>query len=178
MKRTALVLTLTLTLLFFEVAGTQFVNLADANPEAYSSSGTSNVSVLIMSPENKTYDTNNIQVTITAEANPGVWYVEYSADGGPFTEVAPGHSIMHNFTESVWLNRLSNGLHNIVAQATAMANNPEGKVTASSQVYFTIANIPEPQPSISQEIIYGIIVAVLAVAISSGLLFFFKKRKR
>jgi hypothetical protein len=177
MKRTALALTLILALLFSAVARTQVINLAVANPEPYSSSGSSNVNVSILSPENKTYDTNNIQVTIAAGAYPGVWYVGYSVDGGPFIEVAPGHALVHNFSESVWLNRLSKSSHNIVAQAIAMANNPEGKVTACSQVYFTIANISEPQPSIPQEIIYGIIVAVLVVVISLGLLVYFKKRK-
>lgn len=143
MKRTASAVILIL-LLISTVAGTKMVNWTEANPYPYTHCSSSFVTVSILSPENKTYDTNSILVTIFAGAYPGVWYVWYSVDGGPFIEVAHGHPLGHTFNESVFLNRLSKGSHNIVAQAIAMANNPEGKVTAYSQVDFTITTVLDP----------------------------------
>lgn len=144
MKKTALALSFILSLLVSTMAGAKLVYWTAANPYPYTHCDSSFVTVSILSPENKTYDTNNIQVTITAGAYPGVWYVWYSVDGGPFIEVAPGHPLGHTFSESVFLNRLSKGSHNTVAKAIAMANNPEGKVTAYSQVDFTITNVLDP----------------------------------
>jgi hypothetical protein len=121
------------------------VKLAEANPYPYTHCDSSFVTVSVISPENKTYSTNNIQVTITAGAYPGVWFVWYSVDGGSFIEVAPGHPLGHTFSESLSLNRLSRGSHNIVAKAIAIASdNPEGIVTAYSQVDFTITNVVDP----------------------------------
>jgi len=138
---TALILALMLSV----AAGTQFVDLGRANPYLYTNCGSSFVTVSVLSPENKTYDTNSILVTIFAGAYPGVWYVGYSVDGEPFTELAPEKWDAHTFNESVWLNGLSKGSHNIVAEAVAPAPSPVGNVTAHSQVYFTITKILEPQ---------------------------------
>jgi hypothetical protein len=131
-----------LILLLISIAGAKIVNQTRANPYPYTNCSSSFVTVSITSPENKTYDTNNIQVAITAGAYPGVWQVWYSVDSGPYIEVAPGHPLAHTFSESLFLNRLSRGSHNIVAKATAMASNTsEGIVTSYSQVDFTIANV-------------------------------------
>ncbi len=143
MKGTASTVTLIL-LLISTVTGAKIVSWTGANPYPYTNCSSSFVTVSILSPENKTYDTNNIQVTITAGAHPGVWYVWYSVDGGPLIEVAPGHPLEHIFNESLFLNRLSKGSHNIAAKAMTMANNPEGKVTAYSQVDFTINTVLDP----------------------------------
>jgi hypothetical protein len=143
---------LILAFLFSVVVGVLVVEVAKANPYPYTNCGSSFVTVSVLSPENKTYETNSILVTITAGAYPGVWYVGYSVDDRPFIELAPGHALGHTFNESVWLNPLSKGSHNIIVEATAMANNPEGKVTAFSQVYFTVAKEIEPHDSTAPEI--------------------------
>jgi len=63
MKRTALALTLLLVLLGSALAGTKLFNQAEANP---SPSSTDSI-LRIMSPENKTYSTNNITLSVTSE---------------------------------------------------------------------------------------------------------------
>jgi len=152
MKRIALALMLISALIVSTIAGVYWINLAEANPSPFANCNSSFVTVSVLSPENKTYDTNNIQVTVTAGAFPGVWVVSYSLDGGSFTEVAPGHPLGHTFNETIWINQLSKGSHNIVAKATAMANNPEGIVTANSQVYFTITKEALPPDVTAPEI--------------------------
>ena len=126
------------------LAGMQVVEIAEANPASYDISGTSNVEVSILSPLNKTYDTNNIELTVNAGAFPGVWVVSYSLDGGQHVEIAPGHPLLHNLTETVWFNGLSKASHSIVVKATAMGG-LGGQVTACSQVYFTVTKTLEPQ---------------------------------
>ena len=75
MKRTALTLILIMALLISAVAGAKLANWAVANPYPYTNCSSSFVTVSVLSPENKTYDTNSILVNITAGAYPGVWYV-------------------------------------------------------------------------------------------------------
>jgi hypothetical protein len=145
MRKTALALALILALLVSAMTGLGLVDWAVANPYPYTNCDSSFVTVSIISPENKTYDTNSIQVTITAGAYPGVWFVWYSVDGGPFIEVAPGHLLGHTFSESLTLDRLSMGSHILVAKAVAMAEYPVGTVTAYSQVNFTITKVLEPE---------------------------------
>ncbi len=152
MKRTALILTIILALLFSTIAGT-LVDLAGANPYPYTNCGSSFVTVSVLSPENKTYETNSILVTIFAGAYPGVWYVGYSIDGGRFKTLAPEKWNGHTFNASVWLHGLSKGSHNIVAKAWTPASDPAEGVTAYSQVYFTVAKETEPPDTTAPEII-------------------------
>jgi hypothetical protein len=129
------------------VAGMLVVDMAEANPSPHSVSGTSEVMISILSPENKTYDANDVAVTIFAGAGPGVWYVGHSLDGGPYKEIAPGHPLSHTLTETVLLNRLTNASHSIEVKATAMANDEDGVVIACSKVYFTVTKTLEISPS-------------------------------
>jgi hypothetical protein len=145
MRKTALALALILALLVSAMTGLGLVDWAVANPYPYTNCDSSFVTVSIISPENKTYDTNSIQVNITAGAYPGVWFVWYSIDGGPFIEVATRQPLAHIFSESLTLDRLSKGSHILVAKAVAMAEYPVGTVTAYSQVNFTIAKVLEPE---------------------------------
>ena len=146
-------LTLLLILLLISITGAKMVNWAAANPYPYTHCDSSLVTVSILSPENKTYDTNSILLTVTAGGYPGVWYVLYSVDGGPLIELPLGQQLLaHTLTASVWVNRLSKGSHNLTVVAGAMANNPEGKVTATSQVYFTVAKETEPHDYAAPEI--------------------------
>ncbi len=131
-------------LLLVSLSELQTIDSVEANPAPYDSSGTSNVEVSIISPQNKTYDTNDIDLIANFGAFPGVWYIGYSLDGGPYIEIAPGHPLSHNLTETVALNGLSKASHSIVVQATAMGG-LGGQVTACSQVYFTVTKTLEPQ---------------------------------
>ncbi len=150
MKGTALTLTLILAIMVSTILGTKLVNWATANPYPYTNCNSSFVTVSVLSPENKTYDTNSILVSIFAGAYPGVWGVSYSLDGGPSMELAPEKWLGHTFNESVLLNRLSKGSHNIIAEAVAPAS--EKTLTAYSQVYFTITKETEPPDVTAPEI--------------------------
>jgi len=152
MYKTALAPIIIFVLLVSTWAGIELVSPAEANPYPYTNCDSSFVTVSIVSPENRTYNTNVIQLTITAGGYPGVWYVSYSLDDKPSVEVAPGHPLGHTFNESVRLNPLPKGSHSIVVEAIAMANNPEGKVTAQTQVYFTVAKETQPSDTSAPEI--------------------------
>ena len=174
MRKTALALIL--TLLVSTMTGIRLVSWVNANPYPYTNCDSSFVTVSLVSPENKTYDSNSILVNVTAGAYPGVWYVWYSVDGGPFVEVAPGHLLGHIFSESLFLDGLSKGSHVIVAKAVAMADNPDGVVTAYSQVDFTISKVLESDLQISFEQALG--AAALIAIVGVVLLVYFKKRKQ
>ncbi|HLN88539.1 MAG TPA: hypothetical protein VK253_00575 [Candidatus Binatia bacterium] len=166
----------------------QVVEIAEANPAPYDSSGTSNVEVSIISPQNKTYDTNEIELIANFGAFPGVWYIGYCLDGGPYVEIAPGHPLLHNLTETVWLNGLSKASHSIVVKATAMGG-PGGQVTACSQVYFTVTKNLEPQspspspattptPTVPEYPSWTLPLMLSVMVATAGLLVYFKKHKR
>jgi len=152
MYKTALAPIIIFVLLVSTWAGIELVSPAEANPYPYTNCDSSFVTVSIVSPENRTYNTNVIQLTITAGGYPGVWYVSYSLDDKPSVEVAPGHPLGHTFNESVRLNPLPKGSHSIVVEAIAMANNPEGKVTAQTRVYFAVAKETQPPDTSAPEI--------------------------
>ena len=146
MKKTALALLL--AIFVYLVAEVEFANFAEANPYPYTNCESSFVTVSIISPENKTYDSNSVLLNITAGAYPGIFFVGYCLDGGPFVQVAPEEWDAHTFGESVWLNELSRGSHFIVVEAGAPETS-NNVVTDSTQVYFTITKdlVPEPTPS-------------------------------
>jgi hypothetical protein len=123
MKKTALALTLILALLGSALAGTKLFNQAEANP---SPSGPDSI-IRIESPENKTYRTNNITLTITNDAGLGSYIVD-----GVYAKS------LFWITESVSLN-LSDGSHTIIATAFSLG---------SSCVTFTIDTTP-PNVSIA-----------------------------
>jgi hypothetical protein len=118
MKRPALALMLILAFLGSTLAGTRLVSQAEANP---SPSGP-DYTFRIVSPENKTYSTNNIALSVTSEHAP-FWY--YDVDGASFKS-------MIWIDNSVSLN-LSDGSHTIVATAFSLG---------SACVTFTIDTIP------------------------------------
>jgi hypothetical protein len=143
-------LTLVIVLMVSTIVGVKLGDWATANPYPYTNCSSSFVTVSVLSPENKSYNTNSILIAIFAGAYPGVWGVGYSLDGGPLTELAPEKWNGHTFNESVWLNRLSKGTHNIVAKAVAPAS--DNMLTAYNQVYFTITKETEPPDTTSPEI--------------------------
>jgi hypothetical protein len=174
--------------------GIQTVEVVDANPAPYDSSGTSNVEVSILSPQNKTYDSNNIELIVNFGAFPGVWYIFYSLDGGSYIEIAPGHPLAHNLTQTVWLSQLSKGSHSIEVKATAMANDEDGKVIACSKVNFAITKTLETLPSssptptpievdasdsniLNQTTLTAIVVVIVIVVVALISLVYFKNRR-
>jgi len=146
-KKSVLALTLIFAL-FSIMTEVKLVDWAVANPYPYTNCDSSFVTVSVISPENKTYDSNSILLNITAGAYPGIFFVGYCLDGGPFVQVAPEKWDAHTFSESVWLNELSKGSHYIIVEASA-PETPNNVVTDASQVYFTITRdlVPEPTPS-------------------------------
>lgn len=142
MKKTAYTLTLVLTLLLSAVAGT-LVSCVEANPY--------NVikylmQIHITSPTAKTYNTNMIQLNISAlydQGNYKPWEVMYSLDDGPFemvfsgeskTPVVPDDLKGKTVTPIEWLN-LSDGIHKIVAKAIA------GNSVVCTSVTFSINTV-------------------------------------
>lgn len=115
MKKTGLTLTFSLALLFSLVVGTKLANQAEANPSS------SEKYIRIESPENKTYRTNNITLSITNDAGLG-------------THIVDGEYAKSLFwiKESVSLN-LSEGSHTIIASAFSLG---------SACVTFTIDTTP------------------------------------
>jgi hypothetical protein len=148
-KKSFIMVVVTVLLLVTSVLAEMQVEVVEANPVPYDSSGTSNVEVSIISPQNITYDSNNIELIANFGAFPGVWYIGYSLDGGTYIEIAPGHPLAHNLTETLSLSQLPKGSHSIEVKATAMANDEDGTVIACSKASFTITRALEPLPSSS-----------------------------
>jgi hypothetical protein len=175
--------------LFSVVTEVKLVDRVVANPYPYTNCDYSFATVSLISPENKTYDTNSILLNITAGAYPGLFFVGYCLDGGPFVQVAPEKWDAHTFSESVWLNGLSKGSHYIIVEAST-PETPNNIVTDSSQVYFTITKdlVPEPTttplPTINtgpssyyfDDFIFGGIAGAVAIAVLVLLLYFIKRK--
>ena len=187
-KKTVLALTLIFAL-FSIIAEVKLVDWAVANPYPYTNCDSSFVTVSVVSPENKTYDSNSILLNITVGAYPGIFFVGYFLDGGPLIQVAPEKWDAHTFSESVWLTELSKGSHYIIVEVGA-PETPNNIVSDSSQVYFTITRdlVPEPTPTppptpprgiLTREFegfIIGGVAGTVAVAVLV-LLYYFTKRK-
>jgi len=119
MKRTAFALTVIVTLLLSMFAVVNLFRLVNGNP---STRGIAKVPdpliVEIKSPFNKTYNTNFIQLNLTAQI-PGPYTCEYSVDNGPFINVPltrPNPIFGVKVDTSILLN-LAEGSHTIVAKA-------------------------------------------------------------
>ena len=178
-KKTFMAATITSALLVLLVAGIWFVNLAGANPAPYSSFGTSLIEVSIQSPKNMTYSEDSVELTVNVGAFPGVWWVFYSLDNESLIQLTvPGEGLPHYFSKSIQLNGLSEGSHNIVAKAGAMAHEPVGTVTACSQVYFSISTSPTisptPSPSVPEFQSFAV-VSFLMVTIALSVIFYRRK---
>jgi hypothetical protein len=145
MKRTALALTLILALLISAVAGTCLVDNAVCR---------GSLTVVVNSPQNGTYTSNNIAVSISAsdpEMHIGPESVAYSVDGGTQVIIASVHVGMHSLTGGTVLS-LPNGVHSIVGVGITWYNGTDG-VFYSSPVYFTVDSpysyVPAPTPGTS-----------------------------
>ena len=125
MRRKTLALALLLLLVFLAVAGKELVNWTNANPEpSVIQDPFDYMEIEITAPINRTYNTNMVQLNITAINSAGSinpWKIMYSVDGGPLVVVYSGKGnltveIIPTRKPSVWVN-LPDGSHTIVAKA-------------------------------------------------------------
>jgi N-acetylneuraminic acid mutarotase len=114
--------------------------------------------LLVLSPENKTYDTNMLQLTFTVNES-GSW-IRYKLDESTVVEVDGNTTI----------NGLSSGSHNLTVYATDDA----GNTNASQTIHFTIM-MGEQESFPTALVIAASGVSIVIVGI--GLLVYFKKRK-
>ena len=119
----------------------------------------SSPNIVIQSPENKTYTTENTALTFTMDKQ--VSEITYCLDG------QENVSIAGNTT----LTGLSIGVHNITIQAQDFAENR----AASKTIYFAIAEEPEPESLITVPV--AVFSGALVVVAGISLLFYFKKHK-
>jgi hypothetical protein len=129
--------------MFSAVAGT-VINWAEANATHIIKYV---IQIHISSPIAKTYNTNMIQLNISASFAEGrykPWKVMYSVDGGPFEVVFSGQSktpvipddIKGNTVKPRVLLNLPDGVHEIVARAVA------GNTVVCTSVTFNINTVP------------------------------------
>jgi parallel beta-helix repeat protein len=111
--------------------------------------------VSFSSPEDKTYNDGNIELTFAA--NEPVSWVGYSLDGQDNVTIAGNTT----------LTDLRNGSHNVTVYATDLA----GNTGASETLVFTV-DLSEPFPTVPVAAAATSIIVVLA-----GFLVYFKKRK-
>lgn len=129
--------------------------LGDAVLDEYVSGYGSLARVLVVSPESKTYSTNEVSLIFTVD-KPVNW-TGYILDENETVGI----------TGNTTLPELKTGVHNV----TVIANDELGNVRTSETVTFTVA---EPFPT---AIVLSASVAVVAV-VSVGLYIYLKKRKR
>jgi hypothetical protein len=99
----------------------------------------------MLSPENKTYNAPDVWLEVEAGGFPGIYYVGYSLDGGPFIELTTNSTRLgHSFYMRVLLEGLYNGTHHLVAKADVIFDMVP---PACSEVYFTMLNSKTPSPS-------------------------------
>ncbi len=118
--------------------------------------------ISVLSPLNQTYNETSIPSVFTVD-KPVNW-TGYSFDGEPNVTVTSS-SLLTNVT----IANVTNGVHNV----TVYANDTYGNMGASETVTFTVA-VPEPFPTVP---VAAASVAVVA-AVITGLLLYFKKRKK
>ncbi len=123
----------------------------------YFTTDTVSPSILILSPENKTYDTTEIPLTFTVDEQ--VSWMAYSLDGQANLTI----------TGNTTLSGLSEGSHRIIVYAKDTA----GNTGASQTTYFTIeTEKAEPLPTW----ILGAIAGIAVIGIALGT-FFLRRRK-
>jgi hypothetical protein len=116
--------------------------------------------IAILSPENKTYHTTDIQLTFTVN-EPSSW-IQYNLDYKTDTEIE-GNST---------LSGLSLGSHNVTVYAADVA----GNLGVSETINFTVAGESESEPEpLPTALVVAPIISVAVIGV--GLLIYFKKRK-
>jgi hypothetical protein len=189
MKRTALALILTLALLFSVVAGTQMVNLAEANPWPPGYFPPSPPCVVIQSPQERMYyDTEPVLLNFTFKANSelnpsaSLFYLldgkDYRFESVKVEEVTyfvlDEEDYHAGYEGHVLFSNLSDGPHTLIvfagyADSDGVIN---GTIGNDAKVNFTVES--EPFPTTMVATASGVSVAFACL----GLLVYFKKRKR
>jgi len=115
------------------------------------------LAISIVSPENKTYTVNHVDLTFTV-SEPTLW-IGYSLDGQTNVTIAGNTS----------LSELSTSSHRLVVYAKYT----DGKTGTSEPVYFTIAQQSEPFPT------NWIVAAIMIVAlVGAAIMIYFTKVKK
>ena len=189
MKRTALALILTLALLFSVVAGTQMVNLAEANPWPPGYFPPSPPCVVIQSPQERMYyDTKPVLLNFTFKANSelnpsaSLFYLldgkDYRFESVKVEEVTyfvlDEEDYHAGYEGHVLFSNLSDGPHTLIvfagyADSDGVIN---GTIGNDAKVNFTVES--EPFPTTMVATASGVSVAFACL----GLLVYFKKRRR
>ena len=136
----------TLSLLLLFTLSVATLNLVTA--ESTVTFNSDSITLRIISPENITYQSSIIQVTISAQANPAVVNVAYSLDGGNLTYILRGN-LAHIFNDTFMIAGLEEGIHRLDVQADTFAQNSNGYITAKSSVTFSITTKTVPTPTIA-----------------------------
>ena len=140
--------TASVILLLLSILSSATFNLVMA--ESTVNFNSSSITINIINPENITYHSSSIQVTVSAHADPGVADVAYSLDGGNLTYIAKWY-LAHNFNDTFSLNGLEEGTHRLDVQASTFAQNSNGYIIAHSSVIFSITTkiFPTLDPTIA-----------------------------
>jgi N-acetylneuraminic acid mutarotase len=118
-------------------------------------------SVLVLSPENRTYDTTTISLNFTVSET--VSWIHYCIDAQDNVTIAGNTT----------LTGLSYGFHNLTVYAIDTAEN----TGVSETIYFSINRKTEPQPEpFPITFVVAVIVSIAVVAV--GFLVYFKKVKK
>ena len=118
--------------------------------------------IVIDSPQNKTYTTNNVSLNFTVDRE--TLWMGYSLDGEDNVTVTEN---MLNLTE------LTNGVHNVTIYATGT----EGNTGKSETLVFTVASEPE-QPSITGSILEVGVLILVEVMVGAAVLVYITKNKK
>jgi hypothetical protein len=206
MKRTALPLTLILALLFSMLAGTQIIDLSDANP-IYAKP--TYVRISVQSPQNTTYNTQPIFLNFTVETNEGdfnahpYFYLLDGQDGKSSVnvediqlvsqkrisdDISPYHDIEqrtilwdpytdYTFRGQAVLPYLPDGDHNVTVSIDLLGNQTI-EMDFFASVPFTIHNTSQSESQEPFPTVLVVASVVLVAVVGAGLLLYFKKRKR
>jgi hypothetical protein len=125
-----------------------FIDGSSTTLFATGNSSTRSLIVVLGSPQNKTYTSNNVPISITA-SDPshtiGPQSVAYRIDGGPQVIIGTVGLGMHTLTNSTILS-LPDGPHSLIGVGITWFNGADG-VFYSEPVYFSINTKPSPSPS-------------------------------
>ena len=125
-----------------------FFNINSTANIFFAANNNRSLTVVVNSPQNKTYASNDIGISISASdptLDIGPESVAYSLDGKPQIIIGTVNVGMHSLTNSTTLS-LPNGVHTIVGIGITWFNGADG-VFYSSPVIFNVDSSPVPTPS-------------------------------
>ncbi len=139
--------------------------------------------VVVNSPQNRTYNSNDISLSVSAtdpELLTGPESIAYSLDGGPQTIIATVQAGLHSLSEITMLS-VPDGSHSIVGVGITWFNGTADGIFYSSPVYFTVdtnSNSSSESQLTETSLTLSILVSVIFMIIFSVIVvIYFKKRK-